>query len=188
MVSKWWHSTCSISLLASALLSAPPASAGLSYSGLFTAPGSGGDNGSYYLVGQAASQSFSVPWLTEVSSLQLTLNLMPPSPWFSNNLNEPLEFSFELNGTTVGSTRYLAKNMPGQWQARDLDFDFAPLFDAGGDWTLRMVVSQAGNPCCAPGNIMLSANNPFAISIPEPNGLALVALGLVGAGLFYRRR
>ncbi len=183
MVSKWWHSTCSISLLASALLSAAPASAGLSYSGLFTAPGSGGDNGSYYLVGQAASQSFSVPWLTEVSSLQLTLNLMPPSPWFSNNLNEALEFSFALNGTTVGSTWY----QPNQWLPRDLDFAFATLFNAAGDWTLRMEVSQTGTSA-NPGNIRLSSNNPFAISIPEPNGLALVALGLVGAGLFYRRR
>ncbi|HCV12086.1 MAG TPA: hypothetical protein DGC76_00005, partial [Candidatus Accumulibacter sp.] len=38
------------------------------------------------------------------------------------------------------------------------------------------------------GSIMLSTNTPFEISIPEPNGLALVALGLVGAGLFCTRR
>lgn len=188
MVSKRFGSVLRMSLLASALALAAPVSAGLSYSGVFTAPGSGGLNGSYYAIGQEARQSFAVPWMTEVNSLQLTVNLMPPSPWYSNNLREPLEFSFELNGTTLGSTRYLPNNVPGQWQPRDLDFDFAPLFNAAGNWTLRMVVSDAATPCIACGSIMLSSNNPFEISIPEPSGLALVALGLVGVGLLYRRR
>jgi len=183
-----------MSLLASALLAAAPVSAGPSYSGIFEEPGSGGNSGSYYLVGQEASQSFLATGLTEVNSLQLTLRLADPD-FSSNQLAQPLTFSFQLIGTTIGTTVTVGTTVYGpfsagktEWEPRDLDFDFAPLFDARGDWTLRIVVSQAGDPCCAPGNIRLSSNNPFEISIPEPNGLALVALGLVGAGLFCRRR
>jgi len=184
MSSNRFSNVLSFSLLAAAVSLAAPAVAGLSYSGVFTAPATGGLNGSYFSMGQDASESFTATGMTEVSSLQLTLNLLPPAPWYSNNLKEPLQFSFQLNGVNVGSTRYL----PGQWQPRDLDFDFATLFDAAGHWTLRMAVSDAANPCNACGSIMLSSNNPFEISIPEPNGLALVALGLVGAGLFCTRR
>jgi hypothetical protein len=201
MVSRLFDSVLGMSLLASALLAAAPASAGLSYSGIFTAPapcgapcsepipgpGSGGDgSGSYYRDDHEASQTFSATGLTEVSSLQLTLRLADPDH-SSNQLIEPLTFSFQLNGTTVGSTLYQPLGGHDEYDPRHLDFDFAPLFNAAGDWTLRMWVSKAGTSA-TPGNIRLSSNNPFEISIPEPSGLALVALGLVAAGLFYRRR
>jgi hypothetical protein len=190
MVNKRFGIVLRMSLLAAALLPAASASAGLSYSDVFTAPGSGGYQGSYSAIGEEVLQSFTVPWLREVNSLQLTLNVKD-SHWSSNRLNAPLEFSFELNGTPVGSTLYLPNipaTVPFQWEPRHLDFDFAPLFDAAGRWELRMLVSQAQTPCNGCGSITLSSNNPFEISIPEPSGLALIALGLVGVGLFYRRR
>ena len=149
MASKRFGKVLRMSVLAAALLSAAPVSAELSYSSVFTAPLTGGYRGSgtYFAIGDQASQSFAAPWLTEVNSLELTLNLLGPRPWDSNNLKKELEFSFELNGVNVGTTRYWPNSVPGQWEARNLDFDFATLFNAAGNWTLRMVVSDAATPC-----------------------------------------
>lgn len=179
-------------LLMSSLCGTLPATASLSYTGNFSQAGLGGVNqlGIYFEQDQAgeqiqqASQTFSGTGLTTVNSLQLTLNLGDPA-WQSNWRSAPLEFGFFLNGTSIGNTTYL----PLDYSPHVLDFSFATLSNATGDWTLKMAVSQpAYDTCRGCGAVRLSSDNPLVLAIPEPSALALLGLGLALAGYGLSRR
>lgn len=158
---------------------ATPARANVIYNANFSAPATGGSSFHYYFfVGHSASQTFA-SGLSSVDHLDLTLN-----PTHASN-TQPLGFTFYLNGFDIGQTTFA----PGDFSPDILDFDFASVTDALGNYTLLMSVTA---PVCGGcGSVAFSTQNALSLSqsssVPEPMTLALLGAGLLGIGVSRKR-
>lgn len=173
-----------ISILAISVATAillPSAATAQSYTGNFSALGTQGNGqGSYYFIGQNASQQFSATGLATVT--QLDIGLVGGMGGFY--ATDALTLTFQINGVTIGTTTY----NPGDSASRQLSFVFGPIASGSTNYTLAAFVSE---PICdGCGALRLSSRNNFQLitaAIPEPSSWAMMLVGFGALGFALRR-
>ncbi len=165
---------------AAAILS-PAAATAQSYGGNFSALGTQGNGqGSYYFIGQGASQQFSATGLATVS--QFDIGLVGGIGGFY--ASDALTLTFQISGITIGTTTYT----PGDAASRQLSFVFGPIASASTNYTLAAFVSEP--VCDGCGALRLSSQNNFQLitaAIPEPSSWGMMLIGFGAMGFALRR-
>jgi hypothetical protein len=100
----------------------------------------------------------------------------------------PLQWDVKINSTTVGNFQIDA----GFTGNRHLDFDFAPIVNIGGQYTVSYVVTNEIPSGWGSHTLAYAGEWPHSVellnTVPLPAGVLLAGLGLSVAGILHRRK